>query len=385
MEGVLRALALLVGLAVVAGYLAFLYRRLVVAPDAPRVVRRVVLGVLAVGGVVFVAAAALLRNGDPDPVRPLLWLGMTEIALALYLTLGLLLLGLVVLPLSLARRSGTRLRVLRVGTPAVVALSLAVTGYGLVEAARPGVVEHEVSSPRLPAPFDGVRVVLLTDLHVGPLHDASWARRAVGMVEAQRPDLVVLGGDLVDGSVEEVGDYLAPLADLDAPLGVVFVTGNHELMGGEAEALEWVDEFERLGVDVLRNESVALTRDGATIALAGVDDPTGTGALAPDPDAALAGVPDDAFTIWVSHQPRQGPPGGRADLQLSGHTHGGQLWPVQLLVPLFDPTVAGRDDRDGVTVITSRGFGTSGPPVRVLAPPAIDVVTLRRDPEGEND
>ena len=375
----MAVVGVLVGLALLGGYALWLYRRLAVAPGATPRVRRAVLALLVAGFLVFVAAAVLLRRGDPAPVRPVVWLGMTELALALYLSLGLALLALVALALRLAGRGETRLLVLRVGTPVVVALSLAVTAYGVVAAARPGVATHEVRSDALPAAFDGTRVVLVTDLHVGPVHDASWARRMVDLVERQDPDLVVLGGDLVDGSPDDVAPYLEPLRDLDAPLGVFAVTGNHEMFGGEDEAAAWVEVYESLGVDVLTNESVELDRGGASIVLAGVHDETGEGDLAADPDAALAGVDPADFLLFAAHEPRQVVPDAGIDLQLSGHTHGGQLWPVHLLVPLRDPTVAGLDVADGVPIVTSRGFGTSGPPVRVLAPPQIDVVALRRD------
>ena len=370
-------LALLVGLAVVGGYGWWLYRRLGVAPDCSRRTRRVVLVVLVVGATAFVAAAGLLRRGDPAPVRPVVWLGMTEVALALYLTLSLAAVAAVALGLRLTGRPDARRRWLRAATPAAVGLTLAVTAYGAVAAQRPGVEAHVVTDADLPAAFDGLRIVLLTDLHVGPLRDASWARRVVDLVNAQDPDLVVLGGDLVDGAPEHVAAYVAPLADLAAPLGVVAVTGNHEMLGGEAEAAAWVEVYESLGIDVLANESVVLRRGGAELTVAGVHDQTGVGALAADPDAALDGVDPAAFVVFVAHEPKQVEPDRGVDLQLSGHTHGGQLWPVHLVVPLADPVVAGYGVVDGVPMVVSRGVGTSGPPVRVLAPSQVDVVVLR--------
>ncbi|MCW2816459.1 MAG: metallophosphoesterase [Nocardioides sp.] len=375
----LRAvLALLVGVLVLGLYLGWLHQRLVVAPELPRPWRRVVDAVLALGVVAFVAAAALLRQGDPATTRPVVWVGMTTLAVALYLTIGLVLLGLVALGLRLAGRTAARTRVLRTGTAAVVVLALAVTAYGVVAATRPGVRTTEVRVADLPAEHDGLRVVLLTDLHVGALHDASWTREVVDLVMAQEPDLVLLGGDLVDGRPGDVADYLDPLAALDAPLGVHGVIGNHELLTGDDDARRWIEVYEGLGVDVLANESVEL---GPGLVLVGVHDATGTGDLAPDPERALAGVDPDDTLLHLAHEPRQVedlPPGSGVDLQLSGHTHGGQLWPVHLLVGLTDPVVAGYDaDVDGVPVLVSRGVGTSGPPARVLAPPEVDVVVLR--------
>lgn len=185
----------------------------------------------------------------------------------------------------------------------------------------------------------------------------------------------MLAGDLVDGREVHTGPLLAPVADLDAPLGGFAVSGNHEVESGDGAA--YLDRFEGVGLTVLRNEAVRIRRGGDEVVVAGVHDAIGTGALAPDVDAALADVDADDFVIFVAHQPLQVPDGDRVDLQLSGHTHGGQIWPFGWLVPLQQPTLAGVDDVYGVAVVTSRGFGTSGPPVRVGSPPDIVVLTLR--------
>jgi predicted MPP superfamily phosphohydrolase len=376
---VLRAvLALLVGLAVLGAYGTWLYRRIAVAPRCGPTTRRTVLGTEAVGLALFVGAAVLLRRGDPAPVRPVVWLGMTVLAVALYVTIGLVLLALAALVLRVAGRPEARLRLLRVGTPSALVLTLLVTTYGVVAASRPGVEVHEVQVADLPEDLDGLRIALVTDLHVGALHDEGWTRRVVDLVAGQDPDLVLLGGDLVDGDPEHVANYLAPLRDLDPPLGTYAVTGNHELIRGLEEAREWVAAYEDLGIDVLANESV---EPAPGLVLAGVHDATGTDDLAPDPEAALAGVDPTDVALYAAHEPRQVadlPAGADVDLVLSGHTHGGQLWPVHLLVPLADPITAGLGTVDGVPVLVSRGVGTSGPPVRVLADPAVDVVELSR-------
>ncbi|MFB9314580.1 metallophosphoesterase [Nocardioides plantarum] len=374
---VVAVLGGLVGLVVLGAYVGWLYRRLAVAPDLSPRWRRGVAVALGLGLGVFVVGAVLLRRGDPAPVRPVVWPAMTSLAVALYLTLGLALLALVALALRLRGRTDARRRVLRVGTPAVVALALAVTGYGVVAATRPSVRTTVVTSDALPASYDGLRVVLMTDLHVGALHDASWTRRVVDLVMTQDPDLVLLGGDLVDGRPEDIAADVAPLADLATPLGVHAVIGNHELITGAADGPRWVAAYESLGLDVLTNESVEL---GPGLMLAGVPDATATGDLAPDPAAALAGVDPDDFVLYLAHEPRQVhdlPDGAGVDLMLAGHTHGGQLWPVGLLSRLAAPVVQGYGVADGVPLLVSRGVGTSGPPVRVLSPPQVDVVVLR--------
>ena len=368
---------------VVAAVLALLtfllYRRLAVAPDLTTRGRWAVALVLAVMWGAALAAFAMQAGViDPHRARWLAWAGMTWLVVAWYLLLGTLVLGFLALLASLSSSREPRRRLLRVGTPLVVVASLGATAYGLHEAAMPTVTPVTVTSPELPEGFDGLRVALVTDLHLGPVRDASFAQRVVEEVNAQRPDVVVLGGDLVDGKVTQVADAMAPLADLDAPLGVFAVSGNHEFISQEADA--WLTHWETLGITVLRNENVALQRQSDTIRLAGVHDETGTGADAADVDGALGSAPASGFTLLAAHQPQQAldAQGRGIDLQLSGHTHGGQVWPFRYAVRLQQPVIDGLNLVGDVPVLTSRGAGAWGPPVRVLAPPEIPVITLRR-------
>ncbi|WP_435741562.1 metallophosphoesterase [Nocardioides sp. SYSU DS0663] len=353
----------------------WLHRRLTVVTRAPRWARWTSLAVVGGGLLLYAAANAAYRTLDPAPLRPALWLGLAWLSVAWYLSLGCLLLAAAALVLRLLGRPAARARLLAGGTPLVVVASLAVTAVGAYVAQRPGVASYTVSAEVVPDGWDGARVVLVTDLHVGVVHGRSWTERVVALVEAQQPDLVVLGGDLVDGRERFTGPDLAPFAALDPPLGVVAVSGNHEVESGDAEA--YLGRLESLGIDVLRNEAVVLRRGGDPLTVAGVHDATGSASLEPDPDAALAGTAPGDFVVYVAHQPRQVEPGRGVDLQLSGHTHGGQLWPFEWAVPLEQPTVGGVDVVDGVTIVTSRGVGTSGPPVRTGALPEVVVVTLR--------
>lgn len=368
------ALGVLVALAVLALVSLWLYRRLVVVTHAPPKVRRAVAAVLVLGLLLYGAAQAAFRFVDPVPWRPVTWVGLTWLGLVFYLTLGLALLGLPALGLRFGRRDEARARLLRAGTPIVVALALAVTGYGLVEADRLRVTAYDVQSGALPQGFDGLRIAFVSDLHVGPARTASFTRRVVDLVNAQEPDLVLLGGDLSDGREEYVGPDLDPLADLAAPLGVFGVTGNHEFITGDTEA--FLRRWERLGIRVLRNEHIVLARGGDSITLAGVHDEQGEGVYAPDPEAALAGVERETYTLFVAHEPRQAPVGKGVDLQLSGHTHGGQMWPFHYLVLLQQPTLAGLGRVGDVEMVTSRGLHAPGPPLRVLARPEITMVTI---------
>jgi predicted MPP superfamily phosphohydrolase len=374
----------LVPIAVLVGFLAFLWQRLAVAPEwRPRWVRYAV-------ALVLLALTALALAGfdvwggwfTPAQLRPAVWVGQAFLATCLYLFLGLVPVWLACVGIWLVRwrndhgRTGRR-RLNRVASPLVAAVALGVTAYGAVEAAHPSITRFEVASPQLPAEFDGVRVALITDLHAGAVRSASFTRRVVDLVNAERPDLVVVAGDLVDGTAARYAPEIAPLADLEAPLGVYATTGNHEMFRDTAN---WVTAFQDVGLTMLQNSAVPLERDGATITLAGVHDLTGEGSWAPDYDAALDGTVAGAFTLFAAHQPLQAldVEGRGVDVQLSGHTHGGQMWPINYLVPLQQPMLEGKATVGDTVVVTSRGAGAWGPAIRVAAPPEVPIIILRR-------
>ena len=369
--------------AVLAALLALLtlalHRRLAVAPGWPGGVRLASATLLGLTWLLTLTAFAMQSGAlDPRRARWLAWAGMTWLVVAWYLLIGVAVLGIACLAMRLVHRRHLRRPLLQVGTPLVVVAALGATGYGVAEASQPSATAVTVTDADLPQGMDGLRVALVTDLHAGPIRDASFTRRVVDLVNAQRPDVVVLGGDLVDGRVAQVGEVLAPLADLRAPLGVFAVSGNHEFISQEAGA--WLTHWESLGIRVLRNEHAGIERGGATLTLAGVQDLTGRGTDASDAARALQGVDPAAFTVFVAHQPKaaENAQGRGVDLQLSGHTHGGQVWPFHYLVPLQQPVLDGLATVGDVPVLTSRGAGAWGPPVRVLAPPEVPVVTVRR-------
>jgi predicted MPP superfamily phosphohydrolase len=223
--------------------------------------------------------------------------------------------------------------------------------------------------------MDGFRIAVVSDIHLGPLAGRAHAERVVAAVNRIDADLVAVVGDLVDGTVAELGPAAAPLRGIRSRHGTYFVTGNHEYYSG-AEA--WLAELPRLGMRVLANERVAV--DG--LDLAGVNDLTG-GEMGegqgPDFAAALGDRDTDRPVVLLAHQPVQAREAARygVDLQLSGHTHGGQLVPFNLLVPLQQPVVAGLGEVDGVPVYVTSGAGFWGPPVRVGVPPQVSLVELR--------
>jgi predicted MPP superfamily phosphohydrolase len=257
---------------------------------------------------------------------------------------------------------------------------LAMAGWGLYAVSRPVAIKRvDVALSNLPPAFAGFRIAQLTDIHVGPTIGKDFIDQLVASTNALQPDIVVITGDLVDGSVAHLGKFLGPLRDLKTRHGVYFVTGNHEYFSG---ADEWIAHLRGLGVIVLRNERVALERDGAAIDLAGIDDPSGP-SFSPDhgPDLAraLAGRDLARPVILLAHQPRsirEAADHGVA-LQLSGHTHGGQIFPFNFLVKLQQPFVAGLHRVRDTLIYVSPGTGYWGPPMRVGAPAEISDITLR--------
>ncbi len=262
----------------------------------------------------------------------------------------------------------------------VPGLAILVTLLGLWNARRTaGVVTIDVPVAGLPESLGGFTIVQISDIHVGPTIRARYVQDIVDAVNRLEPDLVAITGDLVDGSVAELGAHVAPLAGLVSRNGTFFVTGNHEYYSG---APAWIEELRRLGIRVLHNEHVVIARGAGKLVLAGVTDFGGGHFHADhrsDPQASLAGAPGDAGAkILLAHQPRSAAAASRAgfDLQLSGHTHGGQFWPWNHFVRFQQPFTAGLNRLDELWVYVSRGTGYWGPPKRFGAPSEITQVRL---------
>jgi predicted MPP superfamily phosphohydrolase len=252
---------------------------------------------------------------------------------------------------------------------------IGLAGIALVQGMRPPLVApYEVRLPRLPAALDGTVNVALSDLHLGSTLGSSWLEARVAQIEREKPDLVVLLGDIVEGHAPLGGGLLRQLARLRAPLGVWAVTGNHEQFDRAAAG----GSLEAAGVQVLHDRWVEAAPG---LVLAGVDDLTSRRRARVGGDfigASLAGRPPGA-TVLLSHSPLESETAARdgVGLMLAGHTHGGQVWPFGYLVRLSYPLLAGRYEVGAMTVLVSRGAGTWGPRMRLWLPGEIMRVTLR--------
>ena len=381
-------LSLLLGLGLPVALHVYIGLRLFTAPGWPAPWAAVGWGLLGLCFLILLAGFRAARREATGFSRVIqwgayLWLGAFGIFLTAVLAsdvvgAALSLSGTVTDMHALAR--GRAAAVLGTVVPAVAFAFVTARGKARVE-------RTTVALKDLGPGLEGLRVVQLSDVHVGPTLDGVWLQRVVDQVNALKPDIVVITGDLVDGSVEELRDQMTPLASLEASLGVYYVTGNHEFYHG---ARAWMSEVARLGITVLTNEHRVVERGGARLVVAGVTDHD-AGHIDPPlesrPDLALAGAPPDVPRLLLAHQPRTALSlqGLRVDLQLSGHTHGGQIFPFMFFVKLQQPVVQGLATVAGTRVYTHRGTGYWGPPLRLGPAPEIASLTLVGAPRSDGD
>jgi predicted MPP superfamily phosphohydrolase len=263
---------------------------------------------------------------------------------------------------------------------AVPLVAFAVSLIGFFNARRVAAVRRvDVPIANLPLALHGFTIAQISDVHVGATIKRPYLEAIVDKVNHLQPDMIAVTGDLVDGSVARLHTHTAPLANLVARHGTYFVTGNHEYY---SNAEEWVAEIKRLGIAVLANQHVLLRHEHATVLVAGVNDYGAhhfDAAQRSDPQAALKGAPSQiAVKILLAHQPRSAEAAAEAgfDLQLSGHTHGGQFFPWNFFVPMQQPFTAGLNRWHDMWVYTSRGTGYWGPPKRLWAPSEIALLRL---------
>lgn len=263
----------------------------------------------------------------------------------------------------------------------ILGLAAGISSYGVYESHRRATIEHiTVPLKNLPQEFDGFHIAQFSDLHVGPTIKRPFVEGIVRQVNDLGADLIAFTGDMVDGSVGWLKNDVAPLRDLTAPHGVFFVTGNHEYYSGVGP---WVKESLRLGFDVLMNEHRVVQRGDAKLVVAGVTDYS-AGDFAPDqpsdPLKAVMNSPGDVLRILLAHQPRSITAAEQAgiNLQLSGHTHGGQFFPWNHLATLNQPYIKGLHKHGDIWVYVNRGTGYWGPPLRVGISPEVTMIRLTR-------
>ena len=278
---------------------------------------------------------------------------------------------------------------LRWALTALALLFAVFVAWALIEARTIKVSRAVLTSPNLPAAFDGSTVVFAADVHAGPYLGRSRMRALVEQINALGPDIVILGGDYVGGRSGGAKAFYSEVGNIEAPLGVFAVLGNHDYWEGVSNAYAGMADA---GIKLLVNENATLSRGGESIRVAGVDDAWIGNA---DVDAAAAGIRDDEFAVFVSHTPDYFPDAlprtGKAfDLALAGHTHGGQLTVFGMLAPLV-PSVYGQRykggwlEESGVPVLVTRGAGNVTVPLRFFAQPEIHVIELKRGPKSVED
>ncbi|NRD46229.1 metallophosphoesterase [Corallococcus exiguus] len=385
----LSAFSLLIALGAVLGHL-YLFRRLVwnlTSRRGPRLVAAFVLGIMTL---VLIARRYLQRTlpeapGDVVELVSYSWMG---VALCLVLGLAGVDLGRAVLALGRRLRpapsapsvDAERRRFLSQATAGgALALGGGLAGYGSWRAfTAPEVTEVVVRIPKLPRSLDGFSIVQLTDLHVGPFIQRRFMDELVRRANALKPDLVAITGDLVDGTVPRLGGFVAALGNLHARYGSFFVTGNHDYSSG-AEA--WVAHLGSMGIPSLRNRHVRIGDAGGTFDLVGVDDWHGgrrLGQKGYDLDLALADRDPERAAVLLAHQPANFKVAAErgVDLQISGHTHGGQLFPMTALIGLSWEHSAGHYRHGDSHIYVSRGCGFWGPPMRLGSPPELVKLVL---------
>jgi predicted MPP superfamily phosphohydrolase len=369
----------------------YIAKRMVIDPGLEEPWRSLVLASVVVLGASLVAQPLAERLVRPYLARLVAWPASMWMGFAFYLLVLLGLSDLVFLLGGGAARaatgsSGDPEAAAFVRAIVVAGVALAVSGISMRSGLRdPELRRVEVSLARWPAQLDGFRIVQLSDIHIGPILDRTFAQRLVDRVNALEPDLVAITGDLVDGAVKQVAGEVAPFGELRARHGVFFVTGNHDHYSG---VRAWCDCLTGLGIRVLRNERVEIRDRDACFDLVGVDDHRGSHLGddgGEDLDRAFAGRDPDRPGVLLAHDPSTFKRASQRpiDLQLSGHTHGGQMWPFHYLVRLAIPFVAGRYRRSGSELYVSSGTGFWGPPMRLLAPAEITEITLRPSNEAE--
>ena len=378
--------AIVLGLLVTGSIHSYVWWRLVHSAQLPRrwhIAATVVFALLFAS----VPITTWSRNAYPDFAATFGWVSLTWLALAGLMAVWFLIVDLGRLAGKVTRPAretslSRRKFLARVTGGAAMAVGSTSVARGMATArGTHEVIDVEIKLAKLPKELDGFSIVQLSDLHVGMTIDRAFVQRVVDLSNELKPDLFALTGDLVDGKVGDLKDHAAPLGSLRSRYGTYAVTGNHEYYSG---ADPWIAYLTSVGVKYLRNQRVAIGEGAASFDLAGVDDHSAHGfglGHGENLERATAGRDPERALVLLAHQPRQVRRAVKygVDLQLSGHTHGGQIWPWHYVVKIQQGgLLAGRYDFEGTQLYVTRGCGYWGPPVRLLAPLEITRVILRR-------
>ena len=305
---------------------------------------------------------------------PFLWMGVMMLLFFAFLSIDVVKGGVHVVrklfsPDSLSVDPSRRTALAQMTAGGIALLVSGAAGAGVVQAARKAAVKRvPIGLKHFPVALNGLKIVQISDLHIGITVGEKWLERLVDRINDLKPDLVAITGDLTDGDPDMLFAEIAPLANLKSTYGTFFVTGNHEYY---SNVNKWIHHIKKLGVRVLRNESVSLGRDEHRFYLAGVDDYASAG-MTPghgqDITSAVADIPKDEAIVLLAHQPRAVIEAAKknVDLVLSGHTHGGQIFPFSLLVGLQQPYNKGLYHHTAETdIYVNQGTFMWGPPMRL--------------------
>jgi len=378
------AIALFIASSILGGAHYYLWTRLVRDPQLPAP-----WSAIGTWGLAFLALSIVigiaLRRAPRALSSPIAWVVYTWLGLMFFLFFLLLAVDAARAVVSVGSRLASipppdperRLFLARWLGGLVGLAAVALGGLGVANVLSAVAVKRvRVQLAKLPASASGYRIAMISDVHVGPTIGRAFIEDIVRRVNQLKPDMIAITGDLVDGSVADLGAMVEPLRDLRAADGVFFVTGNHEYYSGVDE---WLAFLPTLGIRVLVNEHVTIGHPGG-FDLAGVEDLASRGfdGHAPDLPRALLGRDSSRALVLLAHQPKAIHEAERlgVDLQLSGHTHGGQLFPWKYLVGLDQPYVAGLHEHGRAKVYVSCGTGYWGPPMRVGAPAEITELEL---------
>lgn len=360
-------------LGLIGGAHAYFIKRLIVDPQWPAPIAGPGTALLVALGLLMCAFPAIQRRVPPRYGALVAWPAYLWMGTSYYLLCTLGLSDLLMWGLDRSGSDAERTRVLLL-LPALAGLVC----WGMFNALMtPRVRRREVYLPRWPKALDGYRLIQLSDIHIGHILRRGFAARVMERCNAETADLIAITGDVVDGSVEHLRHHVAPLGQLRAKDGVYFVTGNHDHY---ANAPSWIQHWRALGLHVLANSHQVLASDRAPFVIGGVYDRTSH--QGDDVQATFANAPEHLPRLLLAHHPEtfQQASQNDVDLQLSGHTHDGQMWPFRYLVHLQTHFTAGLYQRGAHHLYVSRGTGFWGPPLRVGAPSEITLLTLRSAP-----